>query len=63
VPQGVSVAARTDGQREFLFVMNFTDDTQSVDLGDATLTDMVGGERVSGEITLPAFASRVLRRG
>ncbi len=63
LPEGVSVAARTDGRREFLFVMNFTGDAQAVQLGGASMTDMISGERVSGAITLPGFGARVLRRG
>ncbi|NLF30864.1 MAG: beta-galactosidase [Planctomycetes bacterium] len=63
VPQGVSVAVRTDGTREFLFVMNFTGDVQTIDLGPTAVTDMVSGQAVSGAITLPAFGSRVMQRG
>ncbi|MFW6155550.1 MAG: beta-galactosidase [Planctomycetota bacterium] len=63
VGQGVSVAVRTDGRREFLFLMNFTDAAQSVELGASPVTDLLTGEAVGGAVTLPAFGSRVLQRG
>ncbi len=62
LPAGVTVQKRTDGTDEFLFLMNFTGDEQTVNLGDAALPDMLTGETLSGDTLLPPYGLKVLRR-
>ena len=62
LPEGVTVQKRSDGDNDFIFVMNFAGDQRTVDLGDEELTDMIDGGQVQGEITLPAYGLRILKR-
>ena len=62
LPEGVTVQKRSDGDNDFIFVMNFAGDQRTVDLGDEELTDMIDGGQVKGEITLPAYGLRILKR-
>ena len=62
LPDGVTVQLRTDGRSDFLFLLNFTPQAHTVDLGRQAFTDMLTDRRVSGSITLAAYGSAVLRR-
>ncbi|MFY9175777.1 MAG: beta-galactosidase [Caldicoprobacterales bacterium] len=62
LPEGVTAQKRSDGDNDFIFVMNFAGDQRTVDLGDEELTDMIDGGQVQGEITLPAYGLRILKR-
>ncbi|MGC9455402.1 MAG: beta-galactosidase [Phycisphaerae bacterium] len=55
LPEGVTVQARTDGQREFLFLMNFSGQARNVrGLGEQT-TDLVTGKATCNSITLEPY--------
>ena len=43
LPEGVTAQKRSDGDNDFIFVMNFAGDQRTVDLGDEELTDMIDG--------------------
>lgn len=58
-PPGVVVQRRTDGEQAFLFVQNFTAQTQQVSL-PAGLSDLVDGAEVAGSLTLGPWGCRVL---
>jgi len=60
-PEGVSVQHRTDGTTAFAFLLNFTRESQRVNLGDRPWTDAIEGGTVRGEVELPGLGSRVLR--
>ncbi|MGB3925068.1 MAG: beta-galactosidase [Caldicoprobacterales bacterium] len=62
LPEGVTAQKRSDGDNDFIFVMNFAGDQRTVDLGDEELTDMIDGGQVQGEIKLPAYGLRILKR-
>jgi beta-galactosidase len=62
LPPGVSVQRRTDAQREFLFVQNFSDTAQSILLPRPCM-DLLTGERLAALLELPAWGSTVLRSG
>ncbi len=47
IPNGVSVKSRTDGENEYLFIMNFTDEKQKVNLG-GNYTDILTGTAYDG---------------
>ncbi|MDD3243141.1 MAG: beta-galactosidase [Eubacteriales bacterium] len=61
LPGGVSAQMRTDGENEFVFVMNFMPYAQAVDFGPGGV-DMESGETVSGRGELPARGIRMFRR-
>ena len=62
LPAGVTAQRRSDGKRDFIFVMNFPGRPQCVDLpADGSFTDMVTGEAVSGALKLEGFAMRVIQ--
>ena len=60
-PAGVTAQLRTDGESEFVFLMNFNAEPARVDIGE-TCVDMIRGEEASGEVELPGFGVSVLRR-
>lgn len=62
LPEGVVATRRTDGENDFVFLMNFTASEQSVTLGSDGSVDVLSGERVSGLMRLEGFGVRVLRR-
>ena len=62
LPEGVTAQVRTDGQRDFVFLMNFNNHGQYVDLGDHEFTDVVAGRELRGEVKLDAHESIILER-
>jgi beta-galactosidase len=61
IPEGVSVAKRSDGETNFVFVMNFNDQPTSVALDRADYVDMLTGETAERQIELGAYGLRILR--
>ena len=59
LPEGVTVQQRTDGERRFIFILNFTRDEQKLDLGRTTLRDMLTNDTLTGPITLEGYGSLV----
>lgn len=63
LPHGVTAQMRTDGESEFLFVMNFTDGAKTVSMKDESpCDDLLSGAKAGDEIALPPFGVRVLRK-
>jgi beta-galactosidase len=62
LPQGVTAQRRTDGDREFVFVLSFVKQSHEIDLGERTYTDALSGERITGKLSLPGYGYRVLER-
>lgn len=64
LPKGISVESRTNGTDEFIFVMNFLQTEQVVDLGFEPLTDMLDadGATLQGEVRIAGPGCKVLRR-
>ncbi|MGV8927947.1 MAG: beta-galactosidase [Ewingella sp.] len=61
LPQGVTAARRTDGESEFIFLQNYTVDSQTIALPD-DYKDMVHGGILPRKMTLPAFGCQILTR-
>ena len=61
LPQGVSAMVRTDGEREYAFLMNFSHHPQRVDVG-AGGARLLGGGAWQGEIELEPQTVEVLVR-
>ncbi|MGM0920361.1 MAG: beta-galactosidase [Bacillota bacterium] len=62
LPKGVTAQLRTDGENDYVFVMNFSSAQQTVELGNDTYTDMLKKEEVSGQMDLPLYGVAVLKR-
>ncbi len=61
LPRGVTAQRRVLGEREFLFLMNFTPSEQRLELGGAVWQRLESEDSVSDVVLLP-FASEVLVR-
>lgn len=62
LPEGVTAQLRTDGEREFIFLMNFKSNAQSIDLGEKSFTDYLTGEAVGGDLQLHGYGLQILER-
>jgi len=62
LPEGMTAQLRTDGEREFIFLMNFKSDSRSVDLREKTFKDLLTGEAVKGNLRLNGYGLRILER-
>lgn len=62
LPEGVTAQMRTDGESDYVFLMNFQPHPETLNLAGETFTDMLAGEEVAGELTLPGPGLRILRR-
>jgi beta-galactosidase len=62
LPSGVSAQLRTDGERAYVFLMNFSAYPVSVDLGEAAYTDLLTGATISGQAELDVYGVMVLVR-
>jgi len=62
LPIGVTARVRTDGVHEYVFIMNFTRNRRTVDLGKREYTDMMTGKNTGETLTLDGYRSAVLKR-
>jgi beta-galactosidase len=63
LPSGITAQMRSDGEREFVFLQNFTAHSQIVDLGTSVFTDVLTGTRVTGVMELRRYGCYVLVKG
>lgn len=57
--KGISVQVRKDQENEYIFVMNFTEEQQTITFGSA-VKDLVTEEEMVGEITLEKYEVRIV---
>ncbi len=62
LPTGVTVQLRSDGETDFVFVMNFTAEAQQVALDARAYTDLLSGESRSGMLNLGPYGIVILQR-
>ncbi len=65
LPAGVTAQLRTDGVRDYVFLLNFSGAPARVELDGssaASYSDAETGESLAGTLELPANASRILKR-
>ena len=60
LPSGVSAQLRTDGERRFVFLMNFNPAPVTVDLGAISGVDLLTGAPLQKHVELPAYGVVVL---
>lgn len=59
--KGVSVQVRQDNEKDYIFVMNFTEENQPVTFSD-TVRDLVTGDELSGELVLKEYEVRIVEK-
>jgi beta-galactosidase len=62
LPPGMTAQMRTDGEREFVFLMNFNPTSDVLDLGSESYVDRLTGNGVTGKISVPGYGCLVLER-
>lgn len=62
LPKGVSVEMRTDGEHDYLFIMNFSGQPAEVELDAQSYTSLESGEIIGSRISLPVHGSIVIKR-
>jgi beta-galactosidase len=61
LPDGVTAQVRTDGKREFVFLLSFNRAPVEIDLGKTVYRDLLTCERLSGVLGLPPYTARILQ--
>ncbi len=62
LPRGVSVQARSDGQRDYVFMLNFTRQTRHVPLSEPGLENLLTGQAIGRSLDLEPYGSAILTR-
>ena len=62
IPSGVSVQARSDGDQDYIFVMNFNEEPKQIELNSAYV-DLLTEQTVDATVTLERYGVMVLRKG
>jgi beta-galactosidase len=62
LPEGVTAQLRTDGEREFIFLMNFGEEEKTVEVGNTVFNDILTNEILPNQIALPPYGVKVLKR-
>lgn len=62
LPEGVTAQVRRDGEGEFVFLLNFNDESVNIPLGDDKFGDLLTGREVEDLVSIPAYGSLVLER-
>jgi beta-galactosidase len=59
-PAGIELTVRTDGKKQWMFLLNHTADSQTVELS-GNFKDLLTGEAQSGQVSVAGYAVRVLQ--
>lgn len=59
LPEGTTAQLRSDGEKEFIFLMNFSTEERKLELGAITLKDVVTGEAAAGSFSLKGYEARI----
>jgi beta-galactosidase len=62
LPTGVTAQMRKRGERQFVFVMNFTNQPQTVDLGSKPYRDLLRDGTLSGPVNMEGYAVLALEK-
>ena len=60
LPEGCELAVREKDGKQFVFVLNYQKEAQTITLNQE-MTDLDDGSRVQGEVTLAAYETKVYR--
>jgi beta-galactosidase len=61
LPKGVTAQIRTDGENDFIFIMNFNNSESRINLGTSRYEDLITKEKLDGEISLEGFGIKILK--
>ncbi len=62
LPVGVTAQMRTDGKNEYVFLMNFSEEPNSIDMGRKKTEELLSGKTLSGLVTLKPYETAILKR-
>jgi len=62
LPGGVTAQLRTDGENDYVFIMNFNGSEQKVQMDERSYSDLLTGEVMTEELTLASYGIRILKR-
>jgi beta-galactosidase len=62
LPEGVTAQMRTDGENDYVFLMNYSEGDRVVILDNFEYTDVVTGEPVEKKVELSLYGLRILKR-
>lgn len=60
LPEGVTTQWRTDGNRNFVFVMNFTPEIKNLNLGDIKLLDLLTDEKIENNLEIAPYGIKIV---
>jgi len=60
LPDGVTAQVRTDGEREFIFILGFNREPVTIKLGPLRYLDLLTGDQVVDSISLPPYTARII---
>jgi len=61
LPYGITAQMRTDGENDFIFVMNFTQEEKTVELDEQKYIDLLEGETSNRKLTVPGYGVKILK--
>ena len=61
IPSGVKVLSRTDGEQDYIFILNYTTENRTVLLDAGEYTDLLDGKTHTGSVTLEKYGVKVLK--
>jgi beta-galactosidase len=62
LPEGVSVQTRYDENNTFIFLMNFTEKTQSVDIGSVDMENILEGISEHGKVSIEGYGIKIYKK-
>ncbi len=62
LPMGVTAQMRTDGERDYIFLQNYSDDTKTIFLNNMELKDLLTGNNAGEKIDMSAYSFKLLVR-
>ncbi|WP_068618769.1 beta-galactosidase [Paenibacillus tuaregi] len=60
VPRGVETALRVKGESRYLFVLNHLADEAQIQIGNQVMRDLLSGEQIKGQVSLPGRGVLIL---
>ncbi len=62
LPLGISAQVRTDGIKEYVFIMNFTNEIQEINIGKKEYYDFITRSTINNKLSLESFGVAVLEK-
>jgi len=62
LPSGVTAQYRTDGESDYVFILNFTEEVKKIDLSNVEYTNLLEGTSVSSQVELSPLGVKLLKR-